>query len=84
MKKSLMRPCRPLRIACSMAYSSSFLNGKNFPNSRMMRLMMYRVRTVPPIPQTIIVTQKAELSMASPSLRKPLFCVEYDPLDSPK
>jgi hypothetical protein len=48
-----------------MAYSSSsFLNGKSFPNRVMMRLIMYRVRIVPPIPQTIIVTPKVKLSMA--------------------
>jgi hypothetical protein len=62
----------------------SFFSGKNFPNSLMMRLMMYRVRIVPPIPQTIIVTPKVKLSMALPSFKKPWFDVVFRFLDSPK
>jgi hypothetical protein len=62
----------------------SFFSGKHFPNSLMMRLMMYRVRIVPPIPQTIIVTPKVKLSMALPSLKKPWCHIVLGFLDSSK
>jgi hypothetical protein len=52
-----------------MAYFPSFFSGKDFPRSLMIRLRIYRVRMVPPIPQTIIVTPNVKLSMAMPSLR---------------
>jgi hypothetical protein len=62
----------------------SFFSGKNFPNSLMIKLMMYRVRIVPPIPQTIIVTPKVKLSMALPSFEKPWVNMVLRFLDSSK
>jgi hypothetical protein len=62
----------------------SFFSGKNFPKSRMMRLMMYRVRIVPPIPQTIIVTPKVKLSIALTSPKRPWFDIASGFLDSQK
>jgi hypothetical protein len=47
----------------------------------MIRLMIYRVRMVPPIPQTIIVTPNVKLSMALPSFKKPWFNMVLDFFD---
>jgi len=47
----------------------------------MIRLIIYRVRMVPPIPQTIIVTPNVKLSMALPSFKKPWFNTVLDFLD---